>query len=1445
MPGSAIKEVGRVAVRALPNTKFFRAELKKSLDRIAAFTTLRIKAEVDRTHLFADVRKAVKEAQALIADNPLEIKYSNDTSRVAEALRDANRLANESAKINEQAARDRIKAEGDIGKERIRQEGAANKERIKQEGEFNKERVKQAGEFYKEEARQRAENEREGIRLKAQAAAQARKEATEQDRKIWSDFSKETKQNASDNTNRTSRLKQEAKDLQDWETQLTKLDNDIVAEKKAYEKELENLRAEAQRNQDRADRIRQQAAETAFAAETRAKKRRSAQDKYDFDAEMREVEKQNLERERLAKKMRNASGRLIADPSFDPERDWRLGQHDFVSKQVREVEITLKPTIHDELVRAELRKRQKEITELINEPLSNDPKAAAEQRKKIEQLKNDMSREAISLDVTLNTLGASARLREFTSRLRSLDIEVDANTAKASAKIAAFAATTAAALSGGRFTFNVFSDIGNQLKNLDTALPRITGISMGVGILSSSLITAVGGLASFTQSLGQLLGVAGLIPAALTGMVASISTLLMAASGVGGAIKAVYENEKGGGGVVRNAQVQAKQVEQAQEAIANAYSDAGETQAIAQRRIESANKQASKSIKAANEAIVASQEGVIRASRTYENAVDSEREALTRLNKARSDAKTLLNDSTLSLREAELAERRAYLDREEAIKRFQAAQTDTSQGEDRRKKVQQERDEAILAYDKSVAKVDELSGAEKDARKGIKDGIDIVAKAEDDYRDAQDSRQDAAEQIEKRNAELAQNKIDLVTTLADAEATRAEGRRSALQSEEMSLRAIERAEDNLLFLQIQRTDTASRAEDAMKNLTASAQDFVHTTLRIKDAFGPVRDVVQENLFAKMTRPMENMVNRLLPQLKSGLGTLSTSLGGVFGTFFTALGESFSGGRLETFLSNIAAGFDEFSKAVTPLVNAFTTLSVVGSKFMPQLAGYITDAANRFDAFIAKAAGDGSLEQWIQDGIDGFKDVGGVLKGVYGMFDAIAKASAAADGLTLSKMSDGLQKAADLMNGEPWQSTMKTIFEGARLAMDGVGESIRIIGNMLVTNAPTIKRMLDLMGQILPVITKLFTDLFSDPKVQDGVIKFFEGMLKGVESLDGAVGPVAEAFGAILTLAGKMGEEFGPVLAAALEAIAPHVQRLAEALVPLVTVLAEGLTEAFKNLEPFLVPIAVLLIGIAGGLVAVRAVNNVAGTVNDISKAFRSLRSATQMAGDATRAALPAMKGMSDLIKKHPFVAIVAAVVALVGALIWCYYNVEWFRDGVNGFFGGIKGGAEDLMDFMGKLPGLMTNLFEGLGKRMFASGQALVRGFLQGIKAAAPSLYNALKFVLGNSKDYFPSSPAKKGPFSKRGYTTYSGRAMIRDLGKSMIAEKEYLARASANALSAISVPKAIDLSTVSVSSALQNVNLGLEGSGTTIHNEWTLNELSSPRANALEIMRLQGAPLV
>ena len=50
--------------------------------------------------------------------------------------------------------------------------------------------------------------------------------------------------------------------------------------------------------------------------------------------------------------------------------------------------------------------------------------------------------------------------------------------------------------------------------------------------------------------------------------------------------------------------------------------------------------------------------------------------------------------------------------------------------------------------------------------------------------------------------------------------------------------------------------------------------------------------------------------------------------------------------------------------------------------------------------------------------------------------------------------------------------------------------------------------------------------------------------------------------------------------------------------------------------------------------------------------------------------------------------------------------------------------------------------------------------------------------ALSQIRSLFPFSPAKRGPFSGHGYTTYSGRALMEDFGAS-------IARAGASAVSA------------------------------------------------------------
>ena len=101
-----------------------------------------------------------------------------------------------------------------------------------------------------------------------------------------------------------------------------------------------------------------------------------------------------------------------------------------------------------------------------------------------------------------------------------------------------------------------------------------------------------------------------------------------------------------------------------------------------------------------------------------------------------------------------------------------------------------------------------------------------------------------------------------------------------------------------------------------------------------------------------------------------------------------------------------------------------------------------------------------------------------------------------------------------------------------------------------------------------------------------------------------------------------------------------------------------------------------------------------------------------------------------------------------------------------GFLDGIKGGFESAIEFVGSIPGKVKGFFSGVGTWLLDSGKALLNGFTEGIRRGFESAKNAVSNGLGKLRSFFPFSPAKRGPFSGHGYTTFSGRALMGGLSE-------------------------------------------------------------------------------
>lgn len=96
-----------------------------------------------------------------------------------------------------------------------------------------------------------------------------------------------------------------------------------------------------------------------------------------------------------------------------------------------------------------------------------------------------------------------------------------------------------------------------------------------------------------------------------------------------------------------------------------------------------------------------------------------------------------------------------------------------------------------------------------------------------------------------------------------------------------------------------------------------------------------------------------------------------------------------------------------------------------------------------------------------------------------------------------------------------------------------------------------------------------------------------------------------------------------------------------------------------------------------------------------------------------------------------------------------------------GFLSGIQGGFNAAVSFVASIPGRVIGAIGDLGGLLVNSGRSLINGFVSGIKSAVGGAVSVVSGAVSQIRSFFPFSPAKRGPFSGHGYTTYSGKALM------------------------------------------------------------------------------------
>lgn len=342
-------------------------------------------------------------------------------------------------------------------------------------------------------------------------------------------------------------------------------------------------------------------------------------------------------------------------------------------------------------------------------------------------------------------------------------------------------------------------------------------------------------------------------------------------------------------------------------------------------------------------------------------------------------------------------------------------------------------------------------------------------------------------------------------------------------------------------------------------------------------------------------------------------------------------------------------------------------------------------------------------------------------------------------------------------------------------------------------------------------------------------QFRNALAQVIGALIGIVAPIIEA---VLPALGQIAEGFMNMVNTVIAALVPMVTKIVEiaaavlgALVPVAEWLGKVLGPAFDWLGGVVKAVFELI-----GKIIADAVNIISGVLDvflgaitgDWDKAWNGL-------GDILK---NAWKLFEDLVGGG--LSLLRDALSNAGKAIADIWNNLWngigdfLRGAWDGIVGKVKEGAGRVTDFMKGLPKGILDAIGNLGDLLKGSGSALIGGFIDGIKGAANGLKDAVKGVLGGISDFFPHSPAKVGPFSGRGYTTHSGKALIGDFAGSIRAGREQVAAAAGYALGGadFSASSVAGLSTLTTPEPVAVAATAQPGAGATAQNAEVLSQL-------------------
>lgn len=242
---------------------------------------------------------------------------------------------------------------------------------------------------------------------------------------------------------------------------------------------------------------------------------------------------------------------------------------------------------------------------------------------------------------------------------------------------------------------------------------------------------------------------------------------------------------------------------------------------------------------------------------------------------------------------------------------------------------------------------------------------------------------------------------------------------------------------------------AKELNEALKNLTPSAQKFVKSLLPAKQLFADIKKIVQEGFFQGLGDSVGRVLANLGPILRNNFGPLAVQMG----KFLGGIADFFASKQFQQFFASIfpatIAFLERFGPAFVDFLKGLITIATASMPFLIEVGNILSGTFQTIGLFLDSAPHNSNFMGWLRDMADTLVSLQGLFFSILGFLREFMEALDEGGGKDIiDEMSRALQELAFFLSTDIGKASIRALVNLGILGIQSLTGLILLILGVL-------------------------------------------------------------------------------------------------------------------------------------------------------------------------------------------------------------------------------------------------------------------------------------------------------------------------------------------------------------------------------------------------------------